>query len=90
MKRKGEKKIPTKQDDLLKRWNKTKDCCKLLLEEYIKNITSLHDVYKKDNNGLPLIINIINQMMNGEDDVEVGGATSIMHPNIMEGNGVEV
>ena len=90
MKRKGDKKMPTKQDDLLKRWNETKDRCELSLEEYIKNTTTLHDVYEKDHNGVPLTINIINQMMKEEDDVDVGGATSIVHPNIMDGNGVEV
>ena len=74
MKRKGDKKMPTKQDKLLKRWNKTKDRCELSLEEYMKNATTLHDVCEKDHNGSPLTINIINQMMKREDGVDVSRA----------------
>ena len=50
----------------------------------------LHDVYEKDHNGSPLTLNIIDHMMKGEDNVDVGRATSIVQPIIMDHNNVEV
>ena len=82
-KRKGDKKMPTKQDDLNKRWNETKDCCEISLEEYLMETTTLQDTYEKDHKGSPLTLDIINQMM-------IVRATSIVQPNVIDGNSVEV
>jgi len=89
-KRKGDKKMPTKQDELYKRWNETKNRCEISLEEYLMETTTLHDIYEKDHKGSPLTLDIINQMMKSEDDVDVVGATSIVQPNVINGNSVEV
>ena len=35
-------------------------------------------------------LDIINEMMKSEDDVDVVGATSIVQPNVIDGNIVEV
>ena len=55
--------MPTKQDELYKRWNETKNRCEILLEEYLMETTTLHDIYEKDHKGSPLTLDIINQMM---------------------------
>ena len=52
--------------------------------------TTLHDIYEKDHKGSPLTLDIINQMMKSEDGVDVGGETSIVQPNVIDGNSVEV
>ena len=82
--------MPTKQDDLYKRWNETKDHCEISLEEYLMETTTLHDMYQKDHKGSQLTLEIINQMMKLEDDVDVVGATSIVQPNVDAINSVEV
>ena len=82
--------MPTKQDELYKRWNETKNRCEISLEEYLMETTTLHDIYEKDHKGSPLTLDIINQMMKSKDDVDVVGATSIVQPNVINGNSVEV
>ncbi len=47
-------------------------------------------MYQRDHNGTSLTIDIINQMMKGEDDIDIGGSIPIVQPNIMDGNSVEV
>ena len=79
-----------KQDELYKRWNETKDRCEISLEEYLMDTTTLHDIYEKDHKGSPLTLDTITQMMKLEDDVDVVGATSIVQPNVIDGNIVEV
>ena len=49
--------------------------------------STLHDIYEKDHKGAPLTLDIINGMMEGEDDIDVGGATFIVQPNIQYKNG---
>ena len=82
--------MPTKQDELYKRWNETKNRCEISLEEYLMETTTLHDIYEKDHKGSPLTLDIINQMMKQKDDVDVVGATSTVQPNVINGNSVEV
>ena len=82
--------MPTKQDDVYQRQNETKDRCKILLEEYLMDTTTLHDMYEKDHKWSKLTLDIINQMMKSDDDVDVVGATSIVQPNVDAINSVEV
>ena len=49
--------------------------------------STFHDIYEKYHKGSPLALDIINRMMKGEDDIDVGGATSIVQPNIQYNNG---
>ena len=49
--------------------------------------STLHDIYEKDHKGSPLILDIINRMLKGEDDIDIGGATSIVQYNIQYNNG---
>jgi len=89
-KRKGDKKMPTKQNELLSRWEETKDRNDISLEEYMKTMTTLYETYKREHNGTSLTLELINEMMKGEDDVDIGGAVSIVQPNEMNVNSVEV
>ena len=57
------------------------------LEEYLMDTSTLHDIYEKNHKGSPLILDIINRMIKGEDDIDVGGATSIVKSNIQYNNG---
>jgi len=80
-KRKGDSKMPTKQDQLMIRWRETKDRSDMSLEEYLQMTTTIFETYKNNHRGSTLTIDIIETMMKeGEDDVGIGGALPIVHP----------
>ena len=80
-KRKGDVKMPTKQDGLLVRWRETKDRSDMLLEEYLKTTSTIFETYQKDHKGSALTKAIIETMMKqGGDDVANNGALPIVHP----------
>ena len=51
---------------------------------------TLHEMYQREHNGTPLTMDIINQMMKGEDNIDISRAMSSVHPNIMDGNTVKI
>jgi len=61
-KRRSDKKMPSKQDKLMHRWNETKDRKDLSLEEYLK-ATTVYEIYERDHKGQKLTMDLINQMI---------------------------
>ena len=79
-KRKGDVKMPTKQDGLLVRWRETKDRNDMSLEENLKTTSTIFETYQKDHKGSALTMSIIEMMMKqGGDDVGNDGAVPIIH-----------
>ena len=74
----------------LSRWGETKERNDISLEDYLKMTTTLYETYERDHNGRSLTLDLINKMMEGEDDVDIVGAVSILQPNIMNVDSVEV
>lgn len=89
-KRKGDKRMPTKLDELNVRWVETKDRRDISLEEYFKTNTTLFDVYQKENKGKELTIELIDEMMKAQHDVDTDGAAPIVEPAVIVGEEVQV
>lgn len=79
-KRKGDSKMPTKQDELMVRWNETKDRHDVSLEEYLQTTSTIFETYQKDNKGSVLTVDMIDLMMKEEDDIDIDGAVPIVDP----------
>ena len=80
-KRKGDVKMPTKQDGLLVRRRETNDRSNMSLEEYLKTTPTIFETYQKDHKGSTHTMDIIETMMKqGEADVANDGALPIVHP----------
>ena len=58
-KRKGDVKMPTKQDGLLVCWRETKDRSDMLIEEYLKTTSTIFETYQKDHKGSALTISVV-------------------------------
>jgi len=82
-KRKGDASMPTLRHELMKRWDETKDRNDISLEEYLQSFTSIYETYKKSNQGKQLTIDKIrNQLALEHHDVDVDGATPIVHASV--------
>ncbi len=71
-----------KQDELIVRWNETKDRHDISLEEYLQTTSTIFETYQKDNKGSVLTVNMIDMMMKGEDDIGINGAVPVADPPI--------
>ena len=89
-KRKGDQKMPVKQNELFVRWDETKHRDEMSLESYLMETTILFETYERDHRGTKLTMNLINEMINMEDDIGTNGAVPIVQPNIIVGTCEEV
>ena len=89
-KRKGDQKMPIKQNELFVRWDETKDQDEMSLELYLMETTTLFKTYEKDHRGTKLTMNLINELINMEDDIGTNGAVPIVQPNVIVGTCEEV
>ena len=87
-KRKGDQKMPSKRTDLLIRWNQTKHCNDITLEEYLMTMTTIFESYEKMTKGKVLTISMIESKLLGHHNVAVGGATAIVHDHSIIGSKV--
>ena len=70
-KRKGDSKMPSKQDALYCRWMETKDRKDLCLEDYIKGNSSIFQMYEQSNKGEKLTMHMIDKMVKKADNIDV-------------------
>ena len=88
--RKDDKKMPSKRNELLIRWNETKHREDISLEEYLTTMTTIFETYEKMTKGATkLTMQMIEaRLLVGHHNVAIGGATAIVHDHSIDTSNV--